>query len=464
MFNSRDYECLQARVPYVQVEASKARLETIEPFPNERRSIRHLISEFIGRRKRLVYGGVALNEHLKMAQAPPIYLEDEETDIEFYSFQAMQDVVDLCDMLDSLGFKNVEAKLAVHDDTYTIVVNYQKYCDVTYMPRNIFSAIPYSEINGTRYVHPHFAALDYMRVVCDPLTSFFRLDKDFPRLQLLCTHFPFPKPDDTWPRSPDHSARHPKIIQFLCDHASDTAAVGQIAYEAFCAYTGRTPLTPPDSQHIAPIEFYSGAFRDHVRTLIEDVLKDEAPEYTEHHRFSDFWGHKGVIRIAGRIAAIVYDTGHRGLPCLGASEATQGINITCHAVTLCHSMISKTWHDTMCARTEAAYAGCVACDLIDLRNNRPEPGLPLSGLLREFVMDQFVGRAMSPMHIKSQRIRARERRKRPVVLKYRPGQKNKDFIQNFSFDNTSGNPINNARDTIARLEQPCLGDVAVEKC
>jgi hypothetical protein len=58
--------------------------------------------------------------------------------MEFYSFEPLNDIVDLTNLLYNLKFKYIEARGAIHPRSYKIYVNTVNYCDFTYMPKNIY--------------------------------------------------------------------------------------------------------------------------------------------------------------------------------------------------------------------------------------------------------------------------------------------------------------------------------------
>lgn len=59
------------------------------------------------------------------------------------------------------------------------------------MPQKIFENIPVIEVDGLKMTHPHFMFIDALRVYVDPMTSYFRLSKAFPRFTKLIHHYPF---------------------------------------------------------------------------------------------------------------------------------------------------------------------------------------------------------------------------------------------------------------------------------
>ena len=59
------------------------------------------------------------------------------------------------------------------------------------MPRHMCNILPTIEIEGIRCIHPHYMLADYYRVITDPMTSYWRLDKSINRFQKLIKYYPF---------------------------------------------------------------------------------------------------------------------------------------------------------------------------------------------------------------------------------------------------------------------------------
>jgi hypothetical protein len=94
-------------------------------------------------------------------------------------------------MFYNLGYSDVIGQEAQHEGTYKIFVNSVETCDISYVPKNIYNKIPFIEIDGYVYAHPHWAMIDYLRIFTDPMTSWEqKLEKRFRRLYLLQKHYP----------------------------------------------------------------------------------------------------------------------------------------------------------------------------------------------------------------------------------------------------------------------------------
>jgi hypothetical protein len=192
MYRQTDLEFIKKNLDYIKDEALKKRQDIIEPTISEYKNVYKAILEFIKKTKRIVYGGYAQNHLIKMKNSNDVfYKETDIADIEFYSYEPLKDIVELADFLHSKGFKYVEGKGGVHEETYKIFVNFENYVDVSYMPKNVYDNLPTIEDDGIKYSHPHLMLIDAFRVYADPLTSYWRLDKTFNRFATLIKHYPF---------------------------------------------------------------------------------------------------------------------------------------------------------------------------------------------------------------------------------------------------------------------------------
>lgn len=443
---------VRVALPEIVARAKAIRNMIVEPTLDERAAVRSAIFEFIRKRNRVVYGGTALNAHLLLrSPEKAIYDPDasDSPDIEFYSPRAMDDIVELCDSLFKAGHRHVEAKLAMHDDTYSIHVNMQKYCDVTYMSKNLYDVLPVSRMDdGIQYVYPHFTAIDYLRVLNDPLTCNFRFEKDFERLVVLDQCFPLAHPTKVFPRG--HYEDIDPVLYEFARGRSTIAMIGRFAYEWFAKQAGETPV-PHMYTHPAPIfECISVDFRNDAAALHE-LLKARKLgceiKYVEHHRFYDFRGNTGVFYVNDFPVACIIDYNHRSIPTLGWNEA--GVQMATFSYLLMSCMIAMTWHTAIGSHDD--YAGMyqlMARHLVHFRRAfLHSRGLSILDPtpFRDFAMDHIIGKGKTAMRVKVMRNKQRERRGRPLVLKYRAGTA-KDHLADFRFDNTSGKVINNPRD------------------
>jgi hypothetical protein len=197
MYRSIDIDKIRKSLSSIKVNASELYKRQFEPTFDENSDVTDAIIQYIRLNNKVIYGGLA--QHLLIKLKNPkdgIYTEYKKgyfkypdiADLEFYSKEPLQEVVNLTEWLFKKGFKYIRAAEAVHHNTYKIYVNYVNYCDISYMPLN---NIPIIECNGgLKVTDPYFMLVDTYRVITDPLTSYWRLDKAIERFQKIHQYYP----------------------------------------------------------------------------------------------------------------------------------------------------------------------------------------------------------------------------------------------------------------------------------
>ena len=192
MYRQDDIDIIKKNMDIIKDDAMKKKLDILEPTLNEFKEVLSVILDFIKRKKRIIYGGYAQNNLIKIKNEFDVfYKKIDLPDIEFYTYQPLEDTIELCDLLHSKKFKYVQGVEADHEGTYKIFVNFINYCDLTFVSKNIYDNMSCIKDNELLYTHPHFMVVDAFRVYADPLTSYFRLDKTFSRFTTLMKYYPF---------------------------------------------------------------------------------------------------------------------------------------------------------------------------------------------------------------------------------------------------------------------------------
>jgi hypothetical protein len=192
-YTKNEYDDILARLPELIKQAKESSEKILEPTIVERTKIYNLVKKFIKDNSRIVYGGFALNYAIRVKNsADAFYPENGINDIEFYSSQPKLDIVKLADIIKENGFKDIVAKEANHEATFTLFVNFVQYCDITYIDKKIeYSIQTLKGEDGINYAHPHFMLIDYLRIFIQPLTAAeSRWEKSFKRYYLLLKYYP----------------------------------------------------------------------------------------------------------------------------------------------------------------------------------------------------------------------------------------------------------------------------------
>lgn len=193
LYRTEDIQAITDKFDQITESSLDCRNKLLEPSLDEYLEIMEVIKGFIKSKKRIVYGGQALHNLIRSKDSKSgVYTSRDRKDIEFYTPEPIHDVVELANLLHNKGFKWVQGTQAFHDETYKIFVNFEEYCDMTYMPRNIYSNMPVVKLDGMLYTDPTWIIVDILRQYNDPVLSYWRLkDKTFFRANILMKYFPF---------------------------------------------------------------------------------------------------------------------------------------------------------------------------------------------------------------------------------------------------------------------------------
>lgn len=157
----------------------------------EARKIVDTMERFLRIKKRIVYGGAAINAHLpddKKFYDPTLYLPDYD----FLTPDPLQDCADLLVAFQNEGFTDLEAKFGIHEGTYKVFVNFRPAADITYMPRDLYDRI---RKDSTVIGGIHYASVNYLRMnmyleLSRPAGMVTRWEKVYERLLLLNETYP----------------------------------------------------------------------------------------------------------------------------------------------------------------------------------------------------------------------------------------------------------------------------------
>jgi hypothetical protein len=221
-------EEFQEEYPNMVKKIKNKQLQEFEPKLEEIEGIYKIIIDFIIEKKRKIYGGYALNMLLSNKDKK-LELYDEmdikTADIDFYTPEPIKDMIELCIKLNDAGYKPIEGREADHKDTYSIFVNYRLFCDLTYVPNNIYKKARFIEINKFYVIHPWFMMIDYFRMFTDPMISYWRLEKHFERYMKIQKSYPLPLVQKPLIMSPYKNKNITKAIDMIFDFVTDKETI-----------------------------------------------------------------------------------------------------------------------------------------------------------------------------------------------------------------------------------------------
>lgn len=150
-----------------------------------------IVGSFIKRKKRVCYGGTAMNAILP--EHKQFY--DSNTDLpdyDFYTPEVDADVDELVDVLEKAGFKDVYHKVGMHDGTKKILVNFMPVADISEISPELFAIMYRRSIvkHSMHYTDPDILRMMMYLEISRPMGMPERWIKVFERLQLINQEFP----------------------------------------------------------------------------------------------------------------------------------------------------------------------------------------------------------------------------------------------------------------------------------
>jgi len=150
-----------------------------------------IVREFIKRKKRVCYGGTAMNALLP----PSEQFYDPEVDLpdyDFYTPDLEGDVEELVRDLKKQGFEDVYSKIGIHDGTKKVLVNFTAIADVSHIDAELFGVLFRRSklIDGLHYTDENILRMMMYLELSRPRGMLLRWKKVFERLQLINKNFP----------------------------------------------------------------------------------------------------------------------------------------------------------------------------------------------------------------------------------------------------------------------------------
>lgn len=475
LYRDSDLTILKNNIEKILDDVEDKKMTLIEPYGTEIREITNIILHFIRTKKRKIYGGYALNLLIKSKnEKDAIYRDKENPDIDFYSPEPLKDLVELCNAIYDKGYKFIRGYEAQHRETYSIRVNNHLYCDVSYVPKNIYNRMPFKEINGLYVVHPLWYTIDFLRMMTDPLTSYWRIEKHFERYYLIQKYYPFPKIDK--PILVSLGNEHQNELRTLLgeihnfvENRDSTITVGFYAYDHFLKESTIMKSNSDKSKkfHFIEVPYYeiiSTDFQQDCLTLISSLKKTtyvanapESLEIVEHYPYFQFLGHSVYIYYKNILIGIVYHYNKKCLPYLTVDsdifyydkyvKGKKKINIGTFSLTMMYALMTmmKARSDED-ERTKDLYMTFIS-HILEMRQyyfNKYNKNMLSQSMFRDFVLE-CKGYAVTPEKERALLIEQRKKKNQRVIYAYDPSENKKESESNYVFANSSGNPVKNSK-------------------
>lgn len=481
IIDQHDVDLFSKHVDSIVKESQKMKLSLVEPYEEEIRQINDIVLSFVKEKKRKIYGGYALNLLLtSIDKALSIYnTSNDIPDIDFYSPDPLKDLITLCNILHQKGYKNVQGREAIHKETYSLKVQGQLYCDITYVPKNIYNKMPFKEINNMYVIGSEFMLIDYFRMMTDIILTNWRIEKTFVRMFLLQKYFPLPYINNSItvppPGNPVAVNKLMSIIHKFLENNDRAVTVGFYAYDHFVLESGISQNSKYKLVEVPYYEIILTEYRADARTLIKQ-LKDTYSEYTtdvttvENYPFFQFFGHSVNIYYKNTMLAKLFNNNKKCIPYTSVkshvfdnNKYTKGnsemINIGSFNMTLLYALITVMKARVDDDRNTKHIYYTLISNIVESRNYymaKNKKTIFDDTIFKEFVIP-CIGVPITPENERKLIIESRKKLNKKYMFLYDPAENIKEAV-NYVFANSSGNPINNAKNL--KLTDETLLDVS----
>ena len=150
-----------------------------------------IVEDFIQKRKRICYGGTAINNILP--EKEQFYRKDIELpDYDFFSPTPLKDAKDLANIYYKKGFVEVQASAGVHTGTFKVFVNFIPVADITFLVPELYKNLLVKSVNiaGIRYCPPNYLRMLMYLELSRPKGDASRWEKVLKRLTILNKNYP----------------------------------------------------------------------------------------------------------------------------------------------------------------------------------------------------------------------------------------------------------------------------------
>jgi hypothetical protein len=329
IFTDVDEIKLIEHIPTMMCVSNQLQKAMVTPTQMQLYSISKIIWSYISQRGRKIYGGHAVNMFLLNSPFPmdaPYKNSDDFNDIEFYTPEPHADLRDLCDLIKGDDHHNVQARDAIHPGTFTISVDFKRVCDVTYVPRDLYDAIPVKVyFHNLKAVDPWFAMIDHLRILCDPFTSHWKLDRILPRI--LAIQRVFPLEFDTAPRESKKATVDLSCLQTALELVKETCVVvGDYGVGSYC----------PDHKKGRHLDLVSTKFKEDCNLFANAFPNNKA---IKRCQVMDMLGRSvryQDLSFRPKLVVTLYDYTGRAIPCSGSVCSVTALNAPSTTYLLAH--------------------------------------------------------------------------------------------------------------------------------
>ena len=443
-YNENEKNLIEDNIKHI---VTKARIYSInyklEPTLAEYKKVHNILLDFIAKNNRVVYGGYAWNKLITQKNPEDaFYHKDliEFPDIEFYSFEPIKDSIKLCDLFYENNFKHVQFEEASHHETYSLFVNNHNYADVSYMPKILYNKLKYRIIDNIRLSDPNFIYIDIYRMLNDPITSYWRIEKSLKRAHILMKHYPLNIKSKFVRRNIDKSTEI--ILNFVRQQIienSELLVFGYYAYEYFL-YKG---TNEKKKLYVPYYDVISTNLENDAQLIFKKLQEyDKNIKVEEYHKFFQFLDKSVTFKFNGKVILNIYGANELCIPYIKIDK--KKINVVTYPYMIQMFLIKSLYHNVFNNIEESLNLNHLLLELIKIRNKYLKSNKKT--ILDETPFQEFridcLGDTIDSMRKNRLKIKENIEKGLPSKLRYVPAESNdrkKNKLLEYNYDNSSGN-------------------------
>ena len=455
MLRSQDISIVKSSLEDLSKKSDDIRLKKYEPTLSQLDKIYQDVYQFAKDNKMVIYGGWAQNYLIKKKNPSDVFYNEEAflNDIEFYSPTPIECGMKLAKYLYKKGYPYIQLAEGVHEETYKLFVNFHNFCDISYIPKNVYDNMPKYSIDGFIFTHPHFMTIDAFRVYADPMFSFWRLEKTFSRFNVLLKHYPlFDK--KLVKTNLNLNQIDENVFKFLKQefiHNKDLIVIHHYAYNYFIK---KTPRNKDLVVNIPYLSVISVNYKKDIKNITK-TLEKKYPgkiKLKEFYPFFQFLGRKTEFYLDNKLIFVVY--AHNDRCTVYQANFSENKKTLFGTFSLVRLMF-------MCEfSNQKIHNNKKDSDMyFDLLQNLSQARIEFLDEKELNVMDESpfqeftfecLGEAIDPIRHARLKVVEKIKQKKKIKFNYDPDMKFDAKVPDYKFDNSSGNPITNIKEMTLR--------------
>jgi hypothetical protein len=450
LYSNKDIELIKSKLYQIVDSSIDARNKLLEPSLDEYKKVNKIIQNYVIEKRRIIYGGFAWNKLIEIKnKKDKFYKYNDRPDIEFYSPYPIEDIKNICDILNEKGFKYVSGKSAQHEETYSIFSNFENVADISYMPINIFKKIEVIEVDKLLLTSPNFILIDILRQYNDPITSYWRIEKAFKRMILLFKHYSLNIKGNLKKINIDNKRK--EILDFIRKEIIIDSKLLVFGYYAYQYYIYKS-VNNKINLYVPYYDVISTNFEEDAKLIYKKLInKFKKISKKEYYQFYQFSSNRISILYDEKVILNIYHNNNMCIPYKFLEK--KKIYIVTYAYTIMRFLIEYTYNKINNLNIEKNNMAFLIKNIIDARNiylKKNKKTILDETPFQEFIID-CIGYTIDPKRKYFVTVTEKRKKKQKTQFIYDPKYNHENFnTKAYRFNNSSGNLIRNSRDYILK--------------